>query len=81
MTSLIPAAWFPGRVTGLPCVSSGELISGCDLLQMLTVQDPEDLVSNWKPARSLVGDAVSGAEFAPFQPWLPPTFGGRWADP
>ena len=24
----------------------------------------EDLVSNWKPARSLLEDAVSGAEFA-----------------
>ena len=25
----------------------------------------ENLVSNWEPARSLVEDAVSGAEFAP----------------
>ena len=40
----------------------------------------EDLVSNWEPARSLVEDAVSGAEFAPlgrslplaFQLWLSP---------
>ena len=30
----------------------------------------EDLVSNWGPARSLVGDAVSGAEFAPCLPAL-----------
>ena len=28
------------------------------------------MVSNWKPARSLVGDAISGAEFAPFWLWL-----------
>ena len=26
----------------------------------------EDLVSNWEPAGSLVEDAVSGAEFAPY---------------
>ena len=25
----------------------------------------EDLVSNWEPARSLVEDAISGAEIAP----------------
>ena len=30
----------------------------------------EDLVSNWKPARSLVEDAISGAEFAPCLPAL-----------
>ena len=30
-TSLIPAAWFPGcPVRGVPCVSSGELISDCN---------------------------------------------------
>ena len=42
----------------------------------------EDLVSNWKPAHNLVEDAVSGAEIAPFQLWLLPTFipasGKRW---
>ena len=33
ITSPIPAAWFPGcTVSGVPCVSSGELISGCDPL-------------------------------------------------
>ena len=45
----------------------------------------EYLVSNWKPIYSLVGDAVSGAEFAPFQFWLPPTCppacGRGWASP
>ena len=33
----------------------------------------EHLVSNWEPARSLVEDAVSGAEIAPFQLWLAPS--------
>ena len=28
-------------------------------------ESQEDLVSNWEPARSLVEDAISGAEFAP----------------
>ena len=32
----------------------------------------EDLVSNWEPARSLVEDATSGAEIAPFRLWLAP---------
>ena len=33
----------------------------------------EDLVNNWKPALSLVEDAISGVEIAPFQLWLSPT--------
>ena len=52
-------------VSGGPCVSSGELISAATLL--VDVNRPgsrEDLVSNWEPARSLVEDAVSGAELA-----------------
>ena len=45
----------------------------------------EDLVSNWEPTRSLVEDAISGAEIAPaLGLWLSPTClsasGGRWAD-
>ena len=42
---------------------------------------------NWKPVCTLVGDAVSGAEFAPFWLWLapastlPPAFGRGWASP
>ena len=32
----------------------------------------EGLVSNWRPACSLVGNAVSGDKFAPFRLWLPP---------
>ena len=34
----------------------------------------EDLVSNWKPAHSLVEDAVSGAEIAPSLPALAVTY-------
>ena len=46
----------------------------------------EDLVSNWEPAHSLVEDAVSGAEFAPFllalaDTRLPPSSSGEWAGP
>ena len=53
-------------VSGVLCISSGELISGCDPSADVNCSgSQEDLVSNWEPARSLVGDAVSGAEFAP----------------
>ena len=36
-------------------------------------ESQEVLVINWKPVRSLVGDAVSRAEFAPFRLWLAPS--------
>ena len=43
----------------------------------------EDLVSNWEPARSLVEDAISGAEIVARWLWLLPTClsasGGGWA--
>ena len=39
------------------------------------------MVRDWKPVCSLVGDAVSGAEFAPFPSPLPPASGGGWASP
>ena len=35
-------------------------------------ESQEVLVRNWKPICSLVGDAVSGAKFAPFWLWLAP---------
>ena len=77
-TSPVLAARFPGCTAGAPSqgchVSSGELISGCGLPG--DVNHPvsqEDLVSNWEPARSLVEDAVSGAEIAPFWLWLSPS--------
>ena len=57
-------------VSGVPCVSSGELISDCDPpggCQPSRI--PEDLVSNWEPAHSLE-DAVSGSLIAPCPPAL-----------
>ena len=78
ITSPIPAAQFPGCAVGVPsqvcCVS---LLGSWSLAATLLadVKHPgsqEDLVSNWEPAHSLVGDAVSGAEFAPFWLWLSP---------
>ena len=39
------------------------------------------LVRNWKPVCSLVGDAISGAEFAPFPSPLPPASSWGWASP
>ena len=48
-------------------------------------ESQEDLVSNWEPARSLVEDAIPGAEIAPLQLWLQPAClpasGGAWAGP
>ena len=73
----VSARWF-----GVPCVSSGELISGCDTPG--GYQPPRisgSLVRDWKPVYSLVGDALSGAEFAPFPSPMPPASGGRWAGP
>ena len=58
-------------VSGVPCVSSGELISDCHPpggCQPSRI--PEDLVSNWEPAHSLVEDAVSGSLIAPYLPVL-----------
>ena len=50
-------------VSGVPCVSSGELISGCDLPGRCPGSQ-EDLVSSWEPAHRLVEDVLSGAEIA-----------------
>ena len=36
----------------------------------------KSLVRNWRPVCSAVGDAISGAEFAPFPSPLPPACGG-----
>ena len=58
-------------VSAVPCVSSGELISGCDTLA--DVNHPgsqEDMASNWESAHSLVEDTVSGSEIAAV-PYLP----------
>ena len=59
----------------VPCVSSGELVSS-------SIQNVrKSLVRHWKPVCSLVGDAVSGAKFAPFTSPLPPASSRGWADP
>ena len=50
--------------------------------QMSAIQNlRKSLVRNWEPVCSLVGGAISGAEFAPFHSPLPPTSGGGWAGP
>ena len=49
---------------------------------MSTIQNlRKSLVRNWEPVCSLVGDAVFGAEFAPFPSPLPPASVGEWAGP
>ena len=46
--------------------------------QMSTIQNfSKSLVRDWKSVCSLVGDAISGAEFAPFPSPLPPASSGR----
>ena len=50
------------------------------LPRMSTIQNlRKSLVRNWRPVCSLVGGAVSGAEFAPFPSPLPPASGGGWS--
>ena len=52
-------------VLGVPCVSSGGLISGCNHPgRCQPSRIPEDFVNNWEPAPSLVEDAIFGAEVA-----------------
>ena len=58
---------------GVLCVSSGELISGCDppgACQLSRI--PGTFGEQLESARSLVEDVVSGAEIVPFQLWLSP---------
>ena len=53
-------------ISGVPCIASGELISGCDPPgRCQPTGSQEDLVSNSEPAHNLAHDAVSGAEIAP----------------
>jgi len=57
--------------SGVPCVSSGELISDCDPPgRGQPSRISGRLVSNWEPASSLVEDAISGAKIAPCLPAL-----------
>ena len=73
-----PSLNFHTRLLGAPCVCSGELISSYDPSQRVsTIQNlGKSLVRNWEPVCSLVGDAISEAEFAPFPSPLPPASGG-----
>ena len=53
-------------LSGVPCVSSGEMISDCnspDGCQLSRIQGR--FGSNWESTHSLVENAISGAEFAP----------------
>ena len=61
-----------GTIPGLLCVSSGELISGCDFPGRCEPSgSQEDVVSNQQPAHSLVEDAVSGLRLQqPLAFWL-----------
>ena len=44
---------------------------------MSTIQNlRKSLVRNWRPVGSVVGDVISGAEFAPFPSPLPPASSG-----
>ena len=69
-------------ISGVLYVSSGELISGCDPPGRCQPSRIPGRLSNWEPARSLVEDAVSEAEFAPHllalavAPHLPPVGDG-----
>ena len=52
-------------VSGVPCISSGELISGCDPPGRYPPSRIPGRLSNWEPAHNLVEDAISGAKVAP----------------
>ena len=61
----------PHRLVPAPCVSPRPS------QQMSTVQNlRKSLVRNWRPVCSVVGDAASGAEPAPFPSPLSPASGG-----
>ena len=75
ITSPVLEARFPGcavsTISVVLCISSGELFQ--DAILLADSNHPgsqEDLISNWEPAHSLVEDAVSGAEIAPYPPAL-----------
>ena len=76
-----PSLSFPVLRSGAPCVSSGELDSSCDPPSGCRPSriSRKSLVRSWRPVCSLVGDAVSGAEFASFPSPLPPASRRGWA--
>ena len=57
-------------VSGVPCVTSGGLISGCDPPGRCQPSRIPGRLSNWEPAHSLVEGAISGAEIASRLPAL-----------
>ena len=64
--------------SGVSCVSSGGLISGCDPPgRWQPSRISEDLLSNWEPAHSLVEDAPRLLALAVAH--LPLLLAGRWA--
>ena len=71
ITSRDPVVLFPGRAVGAPsqvCLVSllGSWSLAVTLLAVVNCPgSQDDLVSNWEPAHSLAGHAVSGAEVAP----------------
>ena len=91
ITSPIPAPQFPGCAMGM--LSQMCLVSplGSRCLATTLPEDvdcqgsQEDFVHNWEPTHSVVEDAISGAEIAPFRLWLSPAclsaLGGGWAGP
>ena len=58
-------------VSGVPCVSSGcWSLTATFLVDVNHPRSQEDFTSNWKPAHSLVENAMSGSEIAPCLPAL-----------
>ena len=78
-----PSLSFHAHLLGAPCICSGELDSSCDPPSGCRPSriSRKSLVRSWRPVCSLVGDAISGAEFAPFPSSLFPASGGGWAGP
>ena len=63
--SYAPLQSWPLSFPGVPCVSTGELISGCYRPGLCEPSgSQEDTVSNWQPAHSLAEAVVSGAKIA-----------------
>ena len=61
------------------CLFSGAGLWPRPSWRMSTIHNlRKSLVRNWEPVCSLVGGAISGAEFAPFPSPLPPASGGGW---
>ena len=57
--------------SGVPCVSSGELISGCDLPGDVNCPESQELLVSNGACLQCGRGCLSGATIAPFQLWLP----------